>query len=195
MATRSPKRAVELAGHGRRQRDLRHQHQRAAACGQRGVDGVEIDLGFARAGDAVQQERAELAAWRSPAPIRSNALRCAVLSTCGARMGALRMATGSGVSVTSLFARQRARRLAGVVDRGFEVLQIVRAGMQREKGQQFALGFRQSCPGGSAAGECNPQASRKARAADRGRAGPASAAIQPLRSSDFGCDRPAESSS
>ena len=49
----------KLAGHGGRERDLGHQQQRAAARGERGVDGVQIDLGLARAGDAVQQERAE----------------------------------------------------------------------------------------------------------------------------------------
>ena len=51
--------AEELAGDGGRQGDLRNQQQRAAAAGQRGVDGVQIHLGLAGTGDAVQQERAE----------------------------------------------------------------------------------------------------------------------------------------
>ena len=57
MATRSPKRREELARHGRRERDFRHQQQRAAAFRQRRLDAVEIDLGLARPGHAVQQKR------------------------------------------------------------------------------------------------------------------------------------------
>ena len=58
MATRSPKREKNWPAIGRRERDFRHQQQRAAAFGQRGLDGVQIDLGLARPGDAVEQKRA-----------------------------------------------------------------------------------------------------------------------------------------
>ncbi len=43
----------------RREPDLRHQHQRALAAPQRSLDGVQVDLGLAAAGDAVQQEGRE----------------------------------------------------------------------------------------------------------------------------------------
>ena len=43
----------------RREPDLRHQHQRALAAAQRSLDRVQIDLGLAAAGDAVQQEGRE----------------------------------------------------------------------------------------------------------------------------------------
>ncbi len=39
----------------RRERDLRQQHQHLAAAFERGGDGGEIDLGLARAGDAIEQ--------------------------------------------------------------------------------------------------------------------------------------------
>ncbi len=48
--------------HGlRRQADLRHQQQALAARGQGAFDQVDVDLGLAAAGDAVQQERREAA--------------------------------------------------------------------------------------------------------------------------------------
>jgi hypothetical protein len=43
----------------RRQGDLGHQHQRLAAAREHGVDGAQIDLGLAAAGDAVQQHDVE----------------------------------------------------------------------------------------------------------------------------------------
>ncbi|MDQ1134946.1 hypothetical protein QE386_003541 [Pseudoxanthomonas winnipegensis] len=43
----------------RGQADLRHQHQRLPAARQTGGDGVQIDLGLARAGHALQQDRGE----------------------------------------------------------------------------------------------------------------------------------------
>ena len=51
------------------------------------------------------------------------------------------MASGSGVSDTRPLARQRPRRRAGVLDRVFQILEVVRAGVQFEVGQQFALGL------------------------------------------------------
>ena len=41
----------------RRQRDLRHHHDRRASLGERLGDGPQVDLGLARAGDAVEQQR------------------------------------------------------------------------------------------------------------------------------------------
>ena len=51
----------EAAGELRGQRDLGHQHQRPLAGGARRGDGPQVDLGLARAGDAVEQEGAEAA--------------------------------------------------------------------------------------------------------------------------------------
>src|ERR1035438_3546448 len=42
----------------RRQRNFRHEHNRALALRERVFDGLEIDLGLAGTGDAVQKERA-----------------------------------------------------------------------------------------------------------------------------------------
>ena len=48
------------AGQGlRRQSDLRHQHQRLLAAGEAVGDRVQVDLGLAAAGDAVEQQRGE----------------------------------------------------------------------------------------------------------------------------------------
>jgi len=44
-----------------RQRDLRHQHDRRPAMAQTPGDRPQVDLGFAAAGDAVQQEGARVA--------------------------------------------------------------------------------------------------------------------------------------
>ena len=49
---------AEAAGELRRQRDLRDQHQRALAGGARAGDRLEVDLGLAGAGDAVEEEGA-----------------------------------------------------------------------------------------------------------------------------------------
>ena len=56
-ARRSRKRADEL----RRQRDLRHQHERAAARREHALDEAQVHLGLAAAGDAVQEKGAEAA--------------------------------------------------------------------------------------------------------------------------------------
>ena len=73
LAEARPKARHEL----RRERDLRHQHQRAAVAARaRCCHDLQVDLGLAGAGDAVQQERARLARrtgaptasrWRAPA--------------------------------------------------------------------------------------------------------------------------------
>jgi hypothetical protein len=50
---------AEARQHLRRQADLRHQHQRLAATRQAVGDRLEVDLGLAAAGDAIQQQRRE----------------------------------------------------------------------------------------------------------------------------------------
>ena len=56
----------------RREPDFRHQHQRAPAAAQRVLHRVQIDLGLAAAGDAIQQEGREASRaphrWRPPRP-------------------------------------------------------------------------------------------------------------------------------
>ena len=52
----SPKRALEAGDDLRRQRDLGHQHDRAAIARERGRRRAQVDLGLSRAGDAVQQQ-------------------------------------------------------------------------------------------------------------------------------------------
>ncbi len=44
---------TEAADELRRETDLRHQHQRALSASQRLLDGVQVHLGLAAAGDAV----------------------------------------------------------------------------------------------------------------------------------------------
>jgi hypothetical protein len=56
-ATVSPKRATKRADDLRRQADLGHQDDDRAPAGQRVGGGAEVDLGLARARDAVEQER------------------------------------------------------------------------------------------------------------------------------------------
>ena len=58
-ATSSPKRARKRPDELRGERDLGHEHERALAGGARARDRPEVDLGLARAGDAVEQEGLE----------------------------------------------------------------------------------------------------------------------------------------
>ena len=51
-----PEARLEAAHRLRRERDLRHQHDRAPAGGQRGLHGLEVHLGLARPGHPVEQE-------------------------------------------------------------------------------------------------------------------------------------------
>ena len=134
----------ELARHRRRERDLRHQQQRAAARRQRGFDGAQINLGLARAGDAVQQKRVELLAIRWLLRIAANASCCAGFRVCRVRTGpAATSDQRLAGDLQNAFARQRSGRRAGVAYLRFEILEIVRARMQRQKRDQLALGFGQ----------------------------------------------------
>ena len=75
-ATRSPKRAANARQRLRRQPDLGDEHDRPAAALERRLGRGEVDLGLARAGDAVQEQLAA-AAPSSAATIRSTAARWA----------------------------------------------------------------------------------------------------------------------
>ena len=77
----------------RRQRDLGHQHQRAAPGRPRRGDHAQVDLGLARAGDAVQQEAARS---RPPAPPSARRPRCACAGVQRHPRGARRRSRASG---------------------------------------------------------------------------------------------------
>ena len=70
----------EAAGGLRRQRDLGHEHDRRAAARERHLDGPEVDLGLAAAGDAVEQQRLPAAAACPSAPRPPRAPRVCVRS-------------------------------------------------------------------------------------------------------------------
>ena len=64
----------------RGQRDLRHEHDRAASLLQRGRGGAQVDLGLAGAGDAVQQPPARRVRAVSAAVERREHGRCSAVS-------------------------------------------------------------------------------------------------------------------
>ena len=99
----------ELARHGRREGDFGHQQQRAAAFGQHRFDGVEVDFGLARAGDAVQQKSWNWCAWMA-APICSKAACWAGFSACRARTRRGGDRRHLGLQRDQPLARQRPRR-------------------------------------------------------------------------------------
>src|SRR6185369_8028639 len=53
--------AEKLPGHGGGEGDFGNEQEGAASGGERGFNGGEVYLGFARAGDAVEEERFEAA--------------------------------------------------------------------------------------------------------------------------------------
>ena len=59
MATAVAEARAEQRRHLRRQRDLRHEHQHAAAASPDRVSEPQVDLGLAAAGHAVQQRDVE----------------------------------------------------------------------------------------------------------------------------------------
>ena len=104
---------VELPRHRGRQRDLRHQQQRAPPARQRRIDGIQINLGLARSGDAVQQKRAEF--FGLDARRRSDRKRCAARRSDRAERGSARCGSPSApasASPASLRASDRAAVLA-----------------------------------------------------------------------------------
>ena len=60
-ATRHGEALAEAADELRREADLRHQHQRPPAAREHALHDMQIDLGLAAAGDAVQNKRGEVA--------------------------------------------------------------------------------------------------------------------------------------
>ena len=92
----------EAADGLRRERDLGHQHDRAAPALERRLGGGEVDLGLAGAGDAVQQELA-CSAPSSAATIAPSARRC-----CGAELRPA--ATGRADRGRSTGGARRSRR-------------------------------------------------------------------------------------
>ncbi len=151
--------AEELAGHGGRQGDFRHQQQRAAAAGQRRVDSVQVDLGLARSGHAMQQESAEFVRLNGGADLlEGGGLRRVERVRRAHRSGVDRQRFGA--QCHQFLAGQRAGGRAGVANHRLQILQIVRAGMQFQEGQQFALRLAQF-GGGRRARSLDAQALRR----------------------------------
>ena len=72
-ATRSPKRARKRPTRLRRQRDLGHEDDRAAARGERGLARADVDLGLAAAGRAGEEDVAAAAREQSSRSARARA--------------------------------------------------------------------------------------------------------------------------
>ena len=84
----------------RGERDLRHQDQRLPAAPDRFGHRLEIDLGLARAGDAVEQRDANSRRCATVARSASAAARCAGEKSGCAKSGSGARATGSGGSTS-----------------------------------------------------------------------------------------------
>ena len=131
----------ELRGHLRGQGDLGDQEDRAAAEREGGVDGAEVDLGLARAGDAFEQIGRVLARDERGADLVEGGLLMRVELR---RRGVPR---GSGGQETFEFeadeflAREGASSGRGVLERGLEFGEVVRTGMELEVGEEFAFGL------------------------------------------------------
>jgi len=150
---------VKLAGHRGRQRDLRHQQQRPPAQLQRAFYGAQIDLGLARARDAVQQIRL-IRPCRQP--LRNRIERPPlILVQLGPRPGPGRIGRQRlRRQRQHLPPRQRARRQRGILYLPVDLFEIVRPRVQLEKAQQLALGLVELLPGGPAL-KLQPQPRRR----------------------------------
>ena len=139
MATRSPKREKNWPAICGVSAISGTMQQRAAALRQRGLDGGQIDFGLARPGDAVQQKGLEAPGLDGVVNLLEGGLLRGIQLVPRADRGL----HGDGLRLErdDAFARQRARGRAGVLHRVFQFLQIVRAGMQFQKGAQFPLGL------------------------------------------------------
>ena len=156
----------ELPRHLRRERDLRHHEQRAAALRQRRFDGGQIHFRLARPGDAVQQKGLEALGLYALVNLLERGLLRGVQLVARADRGLHR--DGLRLERNQSLARQRPRRRARVFHRVFQFLQIVRARMQFQKGAQFPLGLVELGLRPLAAREPVPRAGApRARAADR----------------------------
>ena len=85
---------AEAADGLRRQRDLRHEHDRAEPALERRGARLQVDLGLAAPGGAVEEERAARAARRARATIRSSAPACGRVSAGGTGLAGERLALG-----------------------------------------------------------------------------------------------------
>ena len=101
----------EAADDLRRQRDLGDEHDHAAVLRERGRGGAQVDLGLARAGDAVQQQRLRRAAAWLPSPPRSRRARAS--GRRSAAGCARRAPTRLVLDVAARRAARRARRGRG----------------------------------------------------------------------------------
>jgi len=135
---------VKLAGDGGREGDFRNEKQCAASGGEGGIDGVEVDLGFAGAGNALQEEGTEFARFDAGADQIEGGALGGVEVVGGTRRGALDE-EGFGRERDELFAREGPGGGAGVLNNRLEFAEIVGAGMKREIGEEFALGFGKFC--------------------------------------------------
>ncbi len=144
--------APEAVDRLRRQRDLGDQHDRAQAALQRRLGGREVDLGLARAGDAVQQPLAAVAAARRRSPPAARcwaafsstpSLTAPTASDAGARRRSTsRVATSPRASSRRIVARSAPAPLASVAGG-------LRA--RRERAQHRALAQPQALPLGQRA--------------------------------------------
>ncbi len=132
----------ELAGHRGRQRDLGHQQQRAAAQRDGGVDRLQVYLGFPRAGDAFEQKRMKLAAAqrRFNLLVRFQLMR---IERSGRDIGGEDAGGRFRFERDQVAPRQRTRGLACALHRCFQLLQVVRAGVQFQERVQLALALGQ----------------------------------------------------
>ncbi len=132
----------ELAGHRGRQRDLRHQQQRAAAQRYRGVNRLQVHLGFPRPRDALQQKGVKLTA----AQRGFNLLVSFQLMWIErARRNIARKDARGRLRFQrdQVPARQRTRGLACALHRCLQLLQIMRARVQFQERVQLALALGQ----------------------------------------------------
>ena len=74
-------RVAKRRRHGRRQRDLRNEHEHRLAAAQHEIGKPKIDLRLAGSGDPLQQEHRELVPRPRPRASASSALDCSPVST------------------------------------------------------------------------------------------------------------------
>jgi hypothetical protein len=110
----------------RRQSDFGHQHQRLLAARQALRDGLQIDLGLAAAGDAIEQERHE-----AVGGVDRGHRRCLLLvrHRPGQRMGR-QLRCGHGDAFGQAALRQRARCSAPAFDLRIQRVFIARLRLQ-----------------------------------------------------------------
>lgn len=160
---------LKLAGGGGGECDFGDEEQSAAAEREGGFDGAEIDLGFAGAGDAVEEEGLVLGGMEGALDLgEGGELGGAELM---ARLGPGGVAgEGDGRELEELAAGEGAGGLGGVLNGLVENLQIVCAGVEFEIGDEFAFGFGELDAGGAAL-ELDAEAGGGGRGGGRARRG------------------------